>query len=344
MFSFAEPLYLLLLLVVPPLVWWWLRRPRAAVRYPAARLLAGLPSGRARVAHWGGALLRGGALAALAVAVAGPRWPDPGTRIETEGIAIMLVVDVSKSMKTEDFDWQGQKVSRLEAVKRVVHLFVRGGEGAATADGADASHFAGRRTDLIGLITFAHRPENIKNAPTLNHSSLLAELDKEEAVETPTHAETNLSDPVAVALKRLGDAGPRRKILILLTDGEHNVEPTVSGWSPREAARYAAALEVPIYTLDAGKPVEGDQSDEGRTAAIESLVEMARISGGRYFLARDTRGLLDGFEAIDRLERSDIRSFQYRRYYQAYPWFALASFVCYVSALALELTLWRRLP
>jgi Ca-activated chloride channel family protein len=344
MFHFALPLYLLFLLVVPPLIWWWLRRPRAAVRYPAASLLAGLPSGRAQTARWGGALLRGMALTSMAIALAGPRWPDAATRIETEGIAIMLVVDISKSMKTDDFDWQGQKITRLDAVKRVVHLFVQGGQGPSeTADGSDASHFAGRRTDLIGFVTFAHRPET-ERAPTLSHGALLSKLDEEKPVETPTHAETNLSDPVAIALKRLRDAGPRRKILVLLTDGEHNVEPTVSDWSPIEAAQYAALFDIPLYTLDAGKPVEGDKSDEARTAAIQSLVDMAHISGGRYFLARDTRSLLDGFEAIDKLERSDIQSFLYRRYHEAYPWFALASFVCYVLAFALEMTFWRRLP
>jgi Ca-activated chloride channel family protein len=344
MFHFAQPFYLLFLVVVVPLIWWWLHRPRAAVRYPAASMLAGLPCGRARMARWGGALLRGTAMSSMAIALAGPRWPDAATRIETEGIAIMLLVDVSKSMKTEDFDWQGQKVSRLDAVKRVVHLFVQGGQGPSeTPDGADASNFAGRRTDLIGLVTFAHRPESIRPL-TLSHGALLGQLDKEKPVETPTHAETNLSDPVAVALKRLRDAGLRRKIVVLLTDGEHNVEPTVSGWSPREAAEYAAALDVPLYTLDAGKPVEGDRSDESRTAAIQSLVDMAHLSGGRYFLTRDTRSMLEGFQAIDKLERSDIQSFLYRRYYDLYPCFALASFVCYVLTLALEMTIWRRLP
>jgi Ca-activated chloride channel homolog len=344
MFHLAQPLYLLLLLTVPPLVWWWVRRPRSAVRYPAASLLAGLPSGRANLARWGGALLRGTALTAMAIAIAGPRWPDAATRIETEGIAIMLVVDISKSMKTEDFDWQKQKISRLDAVKRVVHLFVQGGQGPAqTADGSDASYFSGRRTDLIGLVTFAHRPETVR-APTLSHGALLSKLDEEKPVETPTHSETNLSDPVAIALKRLRDSGPRRKILVLLTDGEHNVEPTVSGWSPLEAAQYAASFDIPLYTLDAGKPIEGEDNEEGRSAAIKSLQDMSAISGGPNFLARDTRSLLKGFEEIDRLERSDIQSFLYRRYHEAYPWFALASFVCYVLAFALEMTLWRRLP
>jgi Ca-activated chloride channel family protein len=344
MIQFAQPAFLLLILAVPLLLWLRLRRRGPAVRFPAAGLLAGLPSGRARVAAWGGAALRGAALLSLAVALAGPRWPDPGSRIETEGIAMVLIVDISKSMSETDFDWQGQAVSRLEAVKRVVHLFVQGGAGpSATADGADAAEFHGRPTDLIGLITFGHRPETIYPL-TLSHTALLHQLDAAEPLTTPTQSETNLSDPVAVALKRLRDAGPRRKVVVLLTDGEHNVDPTVSGWSPLQAAHVAAGLGVPLYTLDAGKPIGGDPSADGRADAIQSLEAMARISHGRYFRTRDTRGLLEAWQAIDRLERSDIQSFLYRRYHEAFPWFGLASFVFFASALALERTWWRRIP
>src|SRR6185437_1225945 len=92
--------------------------------------------------------------------LSGPRWPDLRTRIETEGIAIVMLVDVSGSMAERDFDWRGEPVSRLEAVKKVFHLFVSGGEGTdTTGDGTDVSNFQGRPTDQIGLVTFATRPE-----------------------------------------------------------------------------------------------------------------------------------------------------------------------------------------
>jgi Ca-activated chloride channel family protein len=148
---------------------------------------------------------------------------------------------------------------------------------------------------------------------TLSHKALLGRLDEAQPLTTPTQAETNLSDPTAVALRRLRDAGPRRKVLVLLTDGEHNVEPTASGWTPRQAAYVAAGLGVPLYTLDAGKPIGGEASADGRADAIQSLEDMARISHGHYFRTRDTRGLLEAWQAIDRLERSDIQSFLYRR-------------------------------
>src|ERR1700730_11254653 len=129
MCEFAHPFVLLLALAVPPLVWWWLRRRRAALRYPETSILARLPSGKSRLARWGGAAFRAGALLLLIAALAGPRWPDRHTRMATEGIAIELLVDVSGSMAETDFQWQGAPVSRLDAVKKVLHLFVAGGEG-----------------------------------------------------------------------------------------------------------------------------------------------------------------------------------------------------------------------
>src|SRR4051812_34909081 len=126
MFQLTHPHVLWLLLAVPPLIAWWLRRRRPALAHPTAGLLHHLPSGRARLARWGGALLRAGALLALIAALAGSRWPDLRTRIDTEGIAIVMLVDVSGSMAERDFDWDGERISRLEAVQRVFRRFVSG--------------------------------------------------------------------------------------------------------------------------------------------------------------------------------------------------------------------------
>ncbi len=365
MFHFAHPYCLLLALLVPPLLWWLLRKRRTALRHPAGTSLDGLPAGRARFARWGGAVLYGLSLLLLAVALAGPRWPDLRTRLETEGIALMLAVDVSGSMEEPDFEWDGRPCSRLAAVKRVFHLFVAGGAGESTPDGRDAAAFEGRPTDLIGLVTFATRPET--TCPlTLSHSVLLRLLKAEEARRVPGESETNLSDAIAVGLHRLQAAGPRRKVLVLLTDGEHNEVSPRSDWTPRQAAQVALSLGVPIYAIDAGgtgarapspptplPPGERGRGEGGdgtaspaviRESAVQTLQELAHITRGRYFQARDTASLLDACRRIDRLERTDIQSFQYRRYHEAYPWLALASFGLYGLALALDMTLWRRLP
>src|SRR5438874_1359071 len=107
MLHFANPLFLLLPFAVPPLVWWWLQRRPSALRYPDIRWLRQLPVGRSQWARRCGAILRGMALGMLIIALAGPRWPDRGSRIPTEGIAIQMVVDTSPSMGERDFDWHG---------------------------------------------------------------------------------------------------------------------------------------------------------------------------------------------------------------------------------------------
>ncbi|MHB1424994.1 MAG: VWA domain-containing protein [Gemmataceae bacterium] len=356
--QFAIPSFLWLMLLVPPLFWCALHRRRSALRHPAVADMMGLPSGRARLARWGPAVLRALSLLLLVVAAAGPRWPDLHTRIETEGIAIMMLVDVSGSMAERDFDWRGEPINRLDAVKKVFHLFVAGGDGPeATGDGTDASSFRGRPTDQIGLVTFATRPETVCPL-TLSHSVLSRLLQEEQPRTIPGESETNISDAVAMGLHRLRGAGPGRKVLVLLSDGEHNVPTPQSAWTPRQAAQVANGLHVPIYAIDAGgsgtsnkesavKEEGGDHTvspGETRAQAVRTLEEMARITHGQYFQARDTKGLLSACRAIDDLERAEVRSFQYRRYHEAYPWFALAAFVLFAAALGLERTIWRRIP
>jgi Ca-activated chloride channel homolog len=342
MIQFADPLYLLLLLLVPVLVWWWLRQGRNALRYPAMTLLAGLPVGRARFARLGGAVLRGLTLTLLVVALAGPRTPDLRTRIDTEGVALVMLVDVSGSMAERDFVWDREPVSRLDAVKHVFRLFVEGGKGGGpAADGADPKAFEGRPTDLIGLVTFATRPETIRPL-TLTHSATLRTLDEEEPRHVPGESETNLSDALSVALTRLRAAKPeQRKVLVLLTDGEHNVPDPKSTWTPRQAAQVAASLQIPLYTIDAGNDTAGP---EVRAAAVQTLQDLAHITNGRYFQAGDTKGLLAACRAIDDLERTPIQSFQYRKYHELQVWFALAAFVVLVLGFVLDRTVWRKLP
>jgi Ca-activated chloride channel family protein len=357
MVSFSNPAYLLLLLLVPPLMLWWLRQPRRALRHSLVARLLHLPVGRSRRARRAGAFLRALALVLLVLALAGPRWPDRHSRIDTEGIAIVILVDVSGSMAEPDFTWQGQPVTRLGAVKKVFELFVRGGaEEGETPDGSSPQDFEGRPSDLIGVVTFANRPETLCPL-TLSHSVLVTMLKGESPRAVPGESETNISDAIALGLHRLHSAGPRRKVLILLSDGDNTVPDSRSGWTPRQAAQVAAGLNIPIYTIDAGsdaapgrEPAAETDSSEGaspadkRAAAVQTLTDLARITHGRYFSGHDTESLLAACRGIDSLERSDIHSFQYRRYHESYPWLALASFVSLCLALVLEQTLWRRLP
>jgi Ca-activated chloride channel family protein len=345
MFEFANPWVLLLLPVIPVLVWWWLRRPRGALRYSDAGVLARLPRGRVPLARAGGAILRSIILLCLVVAIAGPRWPDFGSRIETEGIAIQMLVDISGSMAEPDFDWQGQPIGRLDAVKKVFQLFVAGGEG------PDGQLLEGRSSDLIGLVTFATFPDSVCPL-TLSHSVLLHLLEAERPRTVPSESRTNIGDAIAWGLHRLEAARTARKVMVLLSDGEHNVPPPAL--TPRQAAQLAANQRVPIYTIDAAGENDVEEGLVGerdpqtaaaiRAAGIKTLETVAHITGGRYFKARDSASLLAVCREIDRMERKGLQSFIYQRYREAYPWVGLMAFGCWWLVVMLETTIWQRWP
>lgn len=338
---FNDPWYLLLALAIPALIAWWLFQSRNALRHSAAQQILGSPTLRAHLARWGGAGLRALALLLLVLAIAGVRWPSKDrSRLETEGIAVVMVVDVSGSMAEEDYVWDLKAISRLQAVKNAFRLFVTGGAAPDTPNGPTAS-FKGRPTDQIGLVTFAARPE--RTCPlTLSHSALLRMLDASQPLSVPGESETNLSDAMVVGLQQLQNAGSRRKVLILLTDGEHNVVDPRSHFTPRQVGQLAASLDVPIYTIDAGR--DTDETDATREQAKKTLNELATMTKGEEFPAHDTPGLLKACQAIDKLETDRIESFQYRLYDPWFVWFGLASFVVFLTGMILEQTLWRRVP
>src|SRR5262249_33135264 len=147
MLRFAAPEFLLLVPLTLFFALWWGRRRRPALRYPDVTLVAGLPIGKANWARWGGTLLRGLALMALVLAVAGPRTPDLRTRLPADGIAIALVLDVSGSMAAPDYAVSpgSPPMTRLDAAKQAFQLFVAGG------DAADGTHFAGPPPHHIAL-------------------------------------------------------------------------------------------------------------------------------------------------------------------------------------------------
>jgi len=343
---FAQPWFLILVVMVPFIVWRWLNRPRTALRFSDTALFATLPPGRSHWAHRLGIFMRAGALLAIVLALAGPRWPDRSTRIPTDGIAIMMVVDSSGSMGEQDFQWPGaaQPISRLEAVRRAFRLFVDGGE---TPDGEQLD---GRRDDLIGLIPFARRPDTDECPLTLSHSVLLRVMDE---MQPRTIADellgggTNISDAVMLAAKRLHAENPRqRKVMILLSDGEHNVDKPVSEASCLQAAQLAGQFGITIYTIDAGGEAEAgaDPTVDQRAGGIQTLKDIAEITQGQYFQARDGKTLVEVCRRIDGLTKEKIESYQYRRYYEAFPWLGLLAFTLWTTVTMLELTKWQRLP
>jgi Ca-activated chloride channel family protein len=340
--EFTHP-WFLLLLPLPVLLFLWRRRVRrAGLRYPTVSLLEGIP--RARLPHIAGESLRFLAVVAAVLALSGPRTPDLKTRLPVEGIAIVFVLDTSGSMQESTFVWDAGSlpISRAEAARRAFRLFVAGG------DGPDGTHFDGRSTergtDAVGLVTFSNWPHPVC-PPTLNHSVLLTILD---GVPKPTARDTgtNVGDAIAEGVIRLDQVSARRKVLILLSDGEHNIDLSDTArqpLKPRQAASLAANLGIPIYTIDAGgEPTAANM--EARMAGRQINQQVAEMTNGRSFTANDGQQLLEVCKQIDDMERQPIVGFVYRRYHEYYPWLALGAVACAALAFFLEQTVWRRVP
>ncbi len=334
--SFANPVFLTLLPLAAFIVWWSLRRRRPALRYSDVRLVAGLPRGRARFALWGGALLRGLATLAAILAAAGPRTPDLKTRLPAEGIAIVLVLDVSGSMAATDFP---PGVSRLDAAKEAFRLFVMGG------DAPDGTHFDGRPRDQIGLVAFAAVPQTACPL-THNHTVLLAVLTSQQPKEG-IEAGTNLGDAIAEGLIRLEAAGPRKKVLILLSDGEHNVDRADGPLKPRQAAQLAANLNIPVYAIDCGGEPAHDAPPDAvkqRADGRRVLDAVAAMTNGKAFTATSADELRVVYQEIDALQKQPAETFRYRRYHEYSAWFAVAAVALLAVVQFLERTWWRRVP
>jgi Ca-activated chloride channel family protein len=330
---FTYPWAFLLLLFVPLVAWSWLNRARGAWRFSDARVLPSIASSRARWAHWGGLALRFLGLFAAVVALSGPRWADP-QRVETEGIAIAMVLDVSVSMGEEDFAFGEKKTTRLLGVKKLFRLFVAGGQA------ADDVELKGRPSDLIALVTFATHPETACPL-TLDHGALLQIMEAQEPRTAAGEGTTNPGDALAWALHVLQQAPTRRKVVVFLTDGESNVPEKLK---PRQSAQMAANLGVPIYTIDASpQPKNKEEAEEVERARV-MMQTIAKMTDGTYFRAQDARGLSRAYESIDRLERERILSYQYRRYHEGFAWFAAAALASWLVMIALEATMWRKTP
>jgi Ca-activated chloride channel family protein len=244
----------------------------------------------------------------------------------TEGIDIVLVIDISTSMLAEDLE-----PNRLEAAKAVAADFV-----------------AGRRNDRIGLVAFAG--EAFTQVPlTLDYSvvtSLLAELDP-SMIEDGTAVGMGL----ATAVKRLQASEAASKVVILLTDGRNNRGEV----GPVTAARAAQALGVKVYTIGAGSrgtaPVPVNDPLRGRVYANmrvdideETLREVAEVTGAQYFRATDTESLAAIYEEIDQLERTEIEVENFTQYAERFGVPLGAGLFLVLLELGLAQTALRRLP
>src|SRR5262249_25521911 len=158
---------------------------------------------------------------------------------------------------------------------------------------------------------------------------------------------TNIGDAMVEALELARNAKSKEKVLILLSDGEHNVPAEVvpDARRPREAAQLAKALGVRIHTIFVGPSAAADAGTAANAAkGQQALNDVASISSGQAFRATNTAGLAAVYREIDQLERTRLESYQFYRYQEAYPWIGLACFVIFIGLGFWEGTRWLRVP
>lgn len=329
----AEPGWLAMLALTP--LPWWAARARPRLLWPT---LGGFAKGPRAASRWRfvAPLARGAAIACLAVALARPRSAGDTIRVAGKGVAIVVALDHSSSMTTEDFGAgpTSGPISRLAAAKATFARFV-----------------AGRDDDLVGLVAFANYPDLI-GPPTLDHRLL---LDAARGVR-PARADddgTNIGHAIVRGVQALRAVSPRKKVLILLTDGVDS--PAVARPTPPEAAAsLARELGITLHTIAVGR-AGGVVHDVEPTSKLPIASEvggpdfallrrLADLGGGRAFVAADARALDDVFAAIDALEASPIQGTVRVRYREEYaPWAAAALALLVLDRLATAGRL-RRLP
>jgi len=330
-----NPWALLLLLVWVPMGWVYLRRERTgrtALRFSDLSL-ARLPraSARVKLRHLV-FILRLAAVGLLVVALARPRKGQTQEEVSTEGVDIMLVLDVSTSMKALDF----KPKNRLHVSKETIKQFV-----------------AKRKHDRMGLVIFSAR--SFTKCPlTLDYGILTRFLDDIDfgMIEDGTAIGT----AVATAANRLLGSHAKSKVMILCTDGANNRGDI----APLAAAKAAAQLGIKMYAIGVGREGEVPYPFEVRnpwTGQVQTriemiasdldeqtLVEMARATNGQYFRAQNTEELQEIYALIDKLEKTEIKTMSYTTYEEKFfPWL-IAGAVLLMLELLLAHTVFRRIP
>jgi Ca-activated chloride channel homolog len=329
--EFANPWLLLCLVMLPLLVWLyvrWLQGARRALRYSDLSMLAGVNSRWAKFKQHLPFALRIAALALLIVALARPRSGVVFEDVTSEGVDIVLTMDVSTSMLAEDLR---PGTNRLDVARQVVDEFIEG-----------------RRHDRIGLVAFAAKALT-RCPPTLDYRVLASQVERLEigSIEDGTA----IGVALASSVNRLLDSKARSRVIILLTDGVNNRGEI----DPQTAAQVAKAKGVKVYTIGAGTrgtarvPVR-DQF--GRVRYVDqkvdidekTLTEIASVTGGQYFRATDAGELERIYREIDSLEKTEINVREYTRYRELFILFLLPGLALFVLELVLGATVLKTIP
>lgn len=325
-YEFQNPEFLWLLSLIPILIfwyWWQGRKAQAEIIYPEAEFLAHQKANRWAFLHRLPAALRILSIAFLIVAIARPRSAEENTRSRnTEGIDIVMAVDVSGTMLAQDL-----RPNRLEATKDVASEFIEG-----------------RPSDRIGLVVYAG--ESYTQTPLTSDHKILR-----NALKDLEHGliedGTAIGMGLATAVNRLKDSKARSKVVILLTDGENNSGEI----DPLTAAMLAQEFKIRVYTIGVGTkgmartPVgydgRGGYFFKRLPVSIdeELLQKIATETGGQYFRATDNEKLSAIYQEIDQLEKTKLQEIKFYTYDEAFDLFALWALGLFAFEVLLRYTL-----
>jgi Ca-activated chloride channel family protein len=327
MIQFADPQVLWLLGGLPVLMVWYIwknvsQQASLQISSIASLQFTGM-SARVWMRH-GLFLLRLIALAALVVALARPQITISKNIIATEGIDIMLTFDISGSMSNRDFI-----PSRLEAAKKVAEDFI------------DC-----RPNDRIGVIFFA--AEAYAGCPiTIDHEALKKIIAN---VKTGSLEDgTAIGLGIGTAVNRLKESFSKAKIIILMTDGENNAGSV----KPLEAAQFAKSFSIKIYSIgilspgSERQPMTQEDSTYaaiGNLSAEATLIQIAEMTGGKYFRATNEKKLAGIYEEINGLEKTRADMAIYKRFEERFYLFAIIATILLFSEMLLRYTIFKTMP
>ena len=297
--TFCYPSLLLLALLIPAALWLRYGRRRPSLNFGDGARLPQLP--RTWAVRFQPALPVNFALAllCLVVALARPQKGLEESRVRTEAVDIVLLVDVSPSMMTPDFSTPMHTLNRLDAAKSVLEKFI-----------------ASRPHDRLGMIGFSAFPYTMCPL-TLDHGWL---LDRMRNMRPGMLGDaTAIGDAMASAVNRLRESKAKSKVVVLLTDGQNNF----GLMKPEIAAQAAKALGIKIYTVGASAVTARSRNDDAVDEA--SLKGIADTTGAAYFRAANLEKMQNVYEQIDKLEKTEIQVDHFTRFRElAAPWLLAA--------------------
>jgi Ca-activated chloride channel homolog len=325
--SFAQPLFLNLLAVVPAMIAFYIlkqQKATASLRMPGLKQFSG---SAITFRHYLRHLLfafRTAAVALLIIVLARPQTTDKFQNVSTEGIDIVLTLDISGSMLARDF-----RPDRLEASKNVATEFI-----------------SGRPYDRMGLVIFSG--ESFTQCPlTTDHAVLINLL--REIQSGMIEDGTAIGNGLATAINRIKDSQSKSKVIILLTDGVNNRGEI----APATAAGIAKTYGIRVYTIGVGTqgmapyPVQTPYGIQYQDMPVEIdegiLQEIAQTTGGKYFRATDNDKLVQVYNEIDKLEKSKIDVRQFSRKEEKYMFPAVLAIVLILLEILLRNTIFRNL-